>query len=80
MRVSLSSFLYLNFPLEEAVRRIAVAGYEGVDVRGGRPHAYRHDLNSREIRRLREISDRLGLQIACGTAWTRSARPPILSG
>ncbi|RPJ56414.1 MAG: sugar phosphate isomerase/epimerase [Acidobacteria bacterium] len=64
MKLSLSSFLYLNYPLEEAFKRIAAAGYEGVDIWGGRPHAYRNDLSPHEIRRLRDISERLGVEFA----------------
>jgi protein FrlC len=64
MKVSLSSFLYLNYPLEEALRRIAQAAYDGVDIWGGRPHAYRNDLTRREIRRLRGIGERLGVEFA----------------
>lgn len=64
MKISLSSFLYLNYPLEEAFRRIAEAGYDAVDIWGGRPHAYRHDLTGAEIRRLRGITERLGLGVA----------------
>ncbi len=64
MKVSLSSFLYLNYPLDEAFSRIAAAGYEAVDIWGGRPHAYRNDLTPREILRLRRIGEELGLQFA----------------
>ena len=64
MKLSLSSFLYLNYPLDEALKRIAAAGYDGVDIWGGRPHAYRNDLPAAEIRRLRGIAERVGLQIA----------------
>ncbi len=64
MKISLSSFLYLNYPLEEALRRIAQAGYDGVDIWGGRPHAYRNDLRRSEMRRLRVISERLGVEVA----------------
>jgi len=41
--ISLSSFIYLNYPLNEAIRRISKIGYDGVDIWGGRPHAYRKD-------------------------------------
>jgi len=54
----------LNYPLEEAFKRIAAAGYEGVDIWGGRPHAYRNDLSPHEIRRLRDISERLAVEFA----------------
>ncbi|MEM2888969.1 MAG: sugar phosphate isomerase/epimerase family protein [Candidatus Bathyarchaeia archaeon] len=45
MRFSQSSFVYLNYPLDEAICRLHKFGYDGVEVWGGRPHAYRRDLN-----------------------------------
>jgi len=54
----------LNYPLEESLRRIAEAGYDGVDIWGGRPHAYRNDLTPQELRRLRNLLERLGLEVA----------------
>lgn len=45
MRFSQSSFVYFNYSLQEAIRRLHKYGYQGVEVWGGRPHAYRKDLD-----------------------------------
>lgn len=64
MKISLSSFIYFNYPLEEAIRRTAKAGFDGIDIWGGRPHAYCSDLTEREIYHLRrQITDE-GLRVA----------------
>ena len=64
MRLSLSSFIYLNFPLAEAIRRIAQAGYDGIDIWGGRPHAYRRDLSQLETAELKQLIKDCGLTVA----------------
>lgn len=45
MKFSQSSFVYFNYPLQEAIGRLHQYGYQGVEVWGGRPHLYRHDLD-----------------------------------
>jgi len=45
VKFSQSSFVYFNYPLQEAIRRLHRYGYQGVEIWGGRPHAYRHDLD-----------------------------------
>ena len=62
--ISLSSFIYLNYPLDEAIRRIAQAGFDGIDFWGGRPHAYRKDLNQAEIAEIRQLIAELDLGVA----------------
>lgn len=64
MRTSLSSFLYLNYSLIETIEQIAMAGYDAVDIWGGRPHAYRDDLHEYEIRMIHDQLDDFGLEIA----------------
>jgi len=64
LKSSLSSYLYLNYSLEDAIRKIAVAGFDAVDIWGGRPHAYRNDLREHDIRNIRILIDDLGLEIA----------------
>ena len=46
MKFSQSSFVYFNFSLQEAIHRMHRYGYQGIEVWGGRPHAYRHDLDN----------------------------------
>lgn len=62
--LSLSSFVYLNYPLDEAVRRIARAGYAGIDIWGGRPHCYRRDLSEKELLSLKKLIQDEGLEVA----------------
>jgi protein FrlC len=63
MKISITSFVYYNYPLDEALRRIAAAGFQGVDIWGGRPHAYRGDLSEAEIAELRRLVNELGLAL-----------------
>lgn len=49
MKISISSFVYFNYPLATAIEHIAEAGSDGVGMRGGRPHAYGKDLGRPEI-------------------------------
>jgi protein FrlC len=64
MKLSLSSFIYFNYPLDEAIQRTAAAGFDGIDIWGGRPHAYRRDLSEREIAALRQLIRDEGLAVA----------------
>ena len=46
--MSQSTFVYFYYPLKEAEKRRAEAGYDGVEIWGGRPHAYGDDLSRSE--------------------------------
>jgi fructoselysine 3-epimerase len=46
MKLAQSSFVYFNYPLEAAILSLCRLGYAGVEIWGGRPHMYRHDLDS----------------------------------
>jgi protein FrlC len=45
MKFAQSSFVYFNYSLQDAIRRLAQFGYDGIEIWGGRPHMYRDDLN-----------------------------------
>lgn len=62
MRFSQSSFVYFNYPLPEAIRRLHRYGYQGVEVWGGRPHAYRHDLDN-QLGEIEALLDELGMTV-----------------
>jgi len=64
VKTSLSSFIYFNYSLSDAIRRTAEAGFDGIDIWGGRPHAYRRDLTSDEIETLRDLMGSLNLEVA----------------
>jgi protein FrlC len=53
MRIGIVSSVYINFPIQEAIRRAAALGYDGIDIWSGRPHVYRHDFSKRELRQIR---------------------------
>ncbi len=44
MKSSLSTFVYFRYPLLEAIRRTGAHGFDGVEIWGGRPHAYCDDM------------------------------------
>ena len=62
MRFSQSSFVYFNYSLQEAIRRLHKYGYQGVEIWGGRPHMYRHDLDD-EIDAIIALLDRYEMSV-----------------
>lgn len=56
MNFAQSSAVYFNYSLQHAIKRLAEIGYTGIEIWGGRPHMYRHDLDAQtaEIRNLLE--------------------------
>jgi len=62
VKFSQSSFVYANYPLQEAIRRLHALGYHGVEIWGGRPHAYRHDLDD-ELGEIVALLDRLEMSV-----------------
>jgi fructoselysine 3-epimerase len=52
----------MNYSLENAIRLVFIAGFDGIEIWGGRPHAYRFDLREHEFRHCRALLDDLGMQ------------------
>lgn len=63
MRISTATSVFVNYPLEEAVRLAVEAGCDGIDIWGGRPHVYRRDFSPAELKRLRTLLSGLGLAV-----------------
>ena len=63
MKTSTATSVYVNYAIEETVRHIAEAGYDGVDLWGGRPHVYRRDLSEDRLKKLRDLLNELGLAV-----------------
>jgi protein FrlC len=64
MNIGLSSFLFVYFALGDAIHKTAEAGFDAIDIWGGRPHAYRKDLAPDEIRQINALLDRNHLRVA----------------
>jgi protein FrlC len=64
MKIGVVSGVYLNYPIQEAVRRIATAGYDSIDVWSGRPHVYRHDFAMEELCNLGQLIADCGLTVS----------------
>ncbi len=63
MKLAVASSVFANYPLEHVLPIVAGAGYDGVDLWGGRPHVYRTDLGLRRLRALRAQAKELRLEI-----------------
>jgi protein FrlC len=61
VKFSVSSIVYQNYTLEDAIQLAAEAGYQGIDIWGGRPHAYFNDRDDEECRTARRRIDHFGL-------------------
>lgn len=64
MKLSISSKLYQNYSLEESVKRVAKLGYDGIEIWGGRPHAYYKDINEAAAASIKDLIDKAGIEIS----------------
>jgi protein FrlC len=63
MKLSVASSVFVNYPILDAISLIAEAGYEGIDIWGGRPHVYRKDFSPSELRAIRRTIEERGLDV-----------------
>lgn len=64
MKLSLSTFVYFRYPLIEAIKRTARLGYDGVELWGGRPHAYADDMDEARIKDIKTALDDSGIAVS----------------
>jgi protein FrlC len=64
MKLAVASSVFGRYPLEHVLPVVARAGYQGIDLWGGRPHVFRSDLGASRLRALRGQAADLGLEIA----------------
>jgi protein FrlC len=57
MKIGIATSVFVNYSFRDTIQAIASAGYDGVDVWGGRPHVYRQDFSRRELREIKNIID-----------------------
>ncbi len=63
MKLGTATSVLYQYDLRDAIPLIARAGYDGVDIWGGRPHVYRQDLTPEELRHLRQLIEDHGLSV-----------------
>lgn len=62
MEFAQSSFVFFNHSLQDAIRSLHRCGYSGIEIWGGRPHMYRHDLDS-ELKEIKALLDSTGMRV-----------------
>ncbi len=73
MRLAYSSNAYLNFSIEETIRRIAALGYAGLELLADVPHAWPAGLLNQRKEAIRECLRRHGLKISNVNAFMMNA-------
>ena len=64
MKLGVATSVFVNYLLPDVIPCVAEAGYDGIDIWGGRPHAYRHDYAPADLERLRRLLDYYHLTVA----------------
>jgi protein FrlC len=62
MKLSVASSVFVHYPIQDTIARVAGAGYDGIDIWGGRPHVYRQDFSAAELASLRRQIEASGLE------------------
>jgi protein FrlC len=56
MKLSLYSGSFSRYPIEFAFSEAERIGYDGIEIWGGRPHAYAYDLKSGDVAKIKKLS------------------------
>ena len=63
MKFGCFSLDFRRFSLETAFRTAAGYGFDGIEIWGGRPHAYPYDMDAEEICKILELKKTYGLEV-----------------
>ena len=55
MKFAYSTFVHYRYPLVESIKRAAEMGYDGVEIWGGRCHAYWEDMDEKRINEVKAV-------------------------
>jgi fructoselysine 3-epimerase len=64
MKIGTATSVLYQYELKDAVPLVARAGFDGIDVWGGRPHVYRQDFSLAELSALRKLIAGHGLEVS----------------
>ncbi len=73
MRLAFSSNAYLSYPIDETIRRIAAAGYAGIELLADVPHAWPAGLLDVQIEGIARALEEAGLEISNINAFMMNA-------
>jgi fructoselysine 3-epimerase len=63
MKISMFSMGYMRYPLERAFQDANLFGYDGIELWGGRPHAFAPDLKAGDLDHLLALSEKYEMPI-----------------
>lgn len=72
MKISLFTSGYMRYPLEVAFKDAKRFGYDGIEIWGGRPHAYALDLKAGDIQQVKRLSSDYDIPIVAFTPETNA--------
>lgn len=72
MKISMFTMGYMRLPLKRAFQDAARFGYDGIEIWGGRPHAFSPDLKVGGVQELKALSHRYDLPIVGYTPETNA--------
>ncbi|MEM9186635.1 MAG: sugar phosphate isomerase/epimerase, partial [Planctomycetota bacterium] len=73
MKLAFSSNAYLSHPIDETIRRVAAAGYTGIELLADVPHAWPAGLLPVQVEAIRRALDEHGLAISNINAFMMNA-------
>ena len=73
MKLAFSSNAYLSYPIEEAIRRVAAAGYQGIELLADVPHAWPAGLLHVQKQEILRTLEETGLTISNINAFMMNA-------
>jgi protein FrlC len=63
MKIGIASSVFVNYSIQEAIEVVSNAGYDSIDIWGGRPHVYRSDFSKEELQEIRHKIESLNLEV-----------------
>jgi protein FrlC len=63
IRLGSATSVLLNYSIQDAVVILTKAGFDGIDIWGGRPHVYRNDYSEKELLELRKMIEQKNMVI-----------------
>jgi len=63
LKIGMFTFSYQRLSLEQAFKDASRFGYDGIEIWGGRPHAYPFDLKKKGVKEIKELSSRYNVPI-----------------